>query len=89
VRVRRARAATVASRARRVGYGLFLLAGVVVVVGLATRFTAPVAATATACLVLGSLTLAPAIVVGYGVRAAEREDRALCDHARGTTKGDQ
>jgi hypothetical protein len=26
-------------------------------------------------MVLGSLVLAPAIVVGYGVRAADREDR--------------
>ena len=29
----------------------------------------------TACLVGGSIVLAPAIVAGYAARAAEREDR--------------
>ena len=29
----------------------------------------------TVCLVVGSILLAPAIVLGYAVKAAEREDR--------------
>ena len=61
---------------KRVGYGLFLVAdrrrsssasspG-------STGWSAP---RSSGCLVVGSLVLAPAIVFGYAVKAAEREDR--------------
>ena len=77
VRARRQRIGRLAATARKVGFALFGLALVVVVVGLFTSLTGAVTAVATACLVLGSLLLAPGIVIGYGVRAAERDDRAL------------
>jgi len=38
-------------------------------------FTSVVTAGTTACLVVGSLVLAPAIVFGFAVKAADREDR--------------
>ena len=77
VRARRARIGRLAATGRRVGFALFGVALAVVIGGMATTFNAAVAAVATACLVAGSVLLAPAIVVGYGVRAAERDDRAV------------
>jgi membrane-bound ClpP family serine protease len=76
VRARRQRIGRLAATARRLGFALFALALLVVVVGLFTSLTGAVTAVATACLVAGSVLLAPAIVIGYGVSAAERDDRA-------------
>jgi archaellum biogenesis protein FlaJ (TadC family) len=61
--------------ANRVGYLLFGVAIVVFVVAFAVGFTGPLVAVVTTCLVIGSLLLAPAIIAGYAVKAAEREDR--------------
>lgn len=61
--------------AKRVGYLLLLAAIVLVVIGLATDLPSGVTGTATACLVAGGIVLCPAIVLGYAVNAAEREDR--------------
>jgi hypothetical protein len=47
----------------------------VLVVGLATTFSDAVSRIVIACLVLGSLVLAPAIILGYATKAAERQDR--------------
>lgn len=74
VRVRRARIARLVDVGKRVGYGLFALAIVLFVVGLVAGFTSTTTSAIVACLVVGSLVLAPAIVFGYAVRAAERED---------------
>jgi hypothetical protein len=72
---RRARIARWVSIGQRVGYGLFLAAVVLFVVGFAAGFDGGVGPAIIACLVAGSLVLAPAIVFGYAVKAAEREDR--------------
>lgn len=77
VAARRQRIGRLAAAGRKLGFALYGLALLVVAVGLATTLTGAVVATATACLVVGSILLAPAIVVGYGVRAAERDDRAV------------
>lgn len=74
VRVRRARIARLVDVGKRVGYGLFALAIVLFVVGLVAGFTSTTTSAIVTCLVVGSLVLAPAIVFGYAVRAAERED---------------
>jgi hypothetical protein len=76
VAARRQRIGRLAAAGRKLGFALYGLALAVVFVGLATTFNGAVAAAATACLVAGSVLLAPAIVVGYGVRAADRDDRA-------------
>jgi hypothetical protein len=75
VRAKRARIARWVSRGQRVGYGLFLVASILFVAGFAVGFDGWVGTTIIACLVVGSLVLAPAIVFGYAVKAAEREDR--------------
>lgn len=75
VLARRARVARLATHGRRLGAGLFALAALLVVAGLAWRFTSVLATAATAALVVGSAVLAPAIVAGFAVRAAEREER--------------
>lgn len=73
---RRARIAALVQAGKRAGYGLYLLAVVLFAVGLAAGFTSGATTAIVASLVVGSLVLAPAIVFGYGVRAAERDDRA-------------
>ena len=75
VRERRARIARWVALGQRVGYGLFSLAIVLFVVGFAAGFDGIVGPTIIASLVVGSIVLAPAIVFGYAVKAAEREDR--------------
>ena len=46
------------------------------VVAFVVGFTGPLVAAIVGALVVGSLLLAPAIVLGYAVKAAEKEDRA-------------
>jgi hypothetical protein len=48
---------------------------VFVVVGLVGTFSTTVATGAIVCLIAGSIVLAPAIILGYAVNAAERDDR--------------
>lgn len=75
VLVRRRQLARAAEVAQRSGYALFGVAVVLFVVGFATRFTDGLVAAVIVALGLGSALLAPAIVVGYAVKAADREDR--------------
>lgn len=77
VRVRRARIARLVEVGQRVGYGCFGVAVVAFVIGFAVGFTDAVVTLVVACLLVGSVILAPAIVFGYAVKAAEREDREL------------
>jgi hypothetical protein len=75
VLARRRQVARVAEVAQRLGYALFAAAVVLFVVGFAAGFTPLVVTTIVAALVVGSLLLAPAIVAGYAVKAADRDDR--------------
>jgi uncharacterized membrane protein YgdD (TMEM256/DUF423 family) len=75
VRVKRAQMERFAVLGKRVGYLLFLAACVLFVVGFLMDLTVTMVTIITACLVVGSILLAPAIVIGYAVKAAEREDR--------------
>jgi hypothetical protein len=77
IRERRARIARLVELGQRVGYGLFGVAIVGFVVGFATGFSSTWTTVVVASIVVGSLVLAPAIVLGYAVKAAEREDREL------------
>ncbi|MGH9110871.1 MAG: hypothetical protein ACRDZN_00990 [Acidimicrobiales bacterium] len=72
---RRRQLSRYADIAQRAGYLLFGLAIVVFVVGFVAGFSSGVVSAVVAALVVGSLLLAPAIVVGYAVRAADRDDR--------------
>lgn len=71
---RRARMARLAAAGSRVGYGLMLAAIAAFVVGMLTSLDTwgPVVIV---CLALTTVTLAPAMVLGYAVKAAAREDR--------------
>lgn len=60
---------------QRVGYGLFGLAIVAFVVGFVVGFESWAVTAIVVSIVVGSLVLAPAIVFGYAVRAADRADR--------------
>ena len=64
-----------ATAGRRLGYSLYLLSLGVFAAGLVFSFNDALASVAAAALVAGSVVLAPAIIVGYGVRAADRADR--------------
>jgi hypothetical protein len=75
VQARRANAARFAALGKRVGYALFLVAIVAFVAGAIAGFSAPYVTVVVASIAVGSLFLAPAIVIGYGVKAAEREER--------------
>lgn len=75
VRVRRARIARWVELGQRIGYGLFGVAVVGFVAGFVAGFTDRWVTLIVACLLVGSVILAPAIVFGYAVKAAERDDR--------------
>jgi len=60
---------------KRVGYGLWLVAIVTFVLGMATTLRPVMTVIVVGSLAVGSALLAPAIVVAYGVRAADREER--------------
>ena len=63
------------SLALRGGYGLYLLATVLFFWAIITDFTDALSGAITACLIIGSVLLAPALVFYYGVKAADRADR--------------
>ena len=74
---RRVRIAKAVRGGKRVGYGLFLLAMVLFFIGIATEFSGALTGVIATCMVIGSLVLAPAIVFGYAVRSAHREDHEM------------
>ena len=61
--------------ANRVGYLCFVISMVVFAVALATSFNSLASTVIITGLIVGSILLAPAIVLGYAVKAAERDDR--------------
>jgi hypothetical protein len=79
VRAKRARIARAVEVAQRVGYGAFGVAVVAFVLGFVVGFDGAFVAVVVTALLVGSAVLAPAIVLGYAVKAAEREDR---EHGR-------
>ena len=75
VLAKRARIARWVQLGQRVGYGLLVLAVVLFFVALLTEFSGVLAGLIIAAVIVGSIVLAPAIVFGYAVKAADREDR--------------
>ena len=74
VLVRRAQLERLANLGQRVGYLFLLVAVVAFFAGLATSY-AIWGTVVLAAMALCTVTLAPAIVLGYAVKAAAREDR--------------
>ena len=75
VRARRQQIARWTLRANRVGYLCFAAAVAAFVLAFAFGFTGTMSALIIGALVAGTVLLAPAIVLGYAVKAAERDDR--------------
>ncbi len=65
--------------ANRLGYLCFGIAIVTFVIGFIVSFNAAVSTIVITSMIVGSALLAPAIVLGYAVKAAERDDR---EHGR-------
>jgi hypothetical protein len=79
VLARRALMGRLARLGKRAGYTCLGVALAVFLVGAAGEFTPVVVTLVVAALAMGSALLLPAIVIGYGVSAAEREDRGRGD----------
>lgn len=75
VRIRRRLIAKWTQMANRIGYLFFAVAIVAFVLAFSLGFNGTMSALIITCLVIGSILLAPAIVLGYAVKAAERDDR--------------
>lgn len=75
VRARRQQVAKWSLLANRIGYLLYAVTITCFVLAFAIGFNTTMVTIMTAGLVAGSVLLAPSIVLGYAVKAAEREDR--------------
>ena len=75
IRARRQQVARWSLLANRIGYLFIAVAVAVFVIGFALGFTPPVVAIVVTTLLIGSALLLPSIILGYAVKAAEREDR--------------
>ena len=75
VRARRQRIAKYTKLANRVGYLCWGVAVVTFIIGFVGSFNDMISTIVIASLITGSVLLAPAIILGYAIKAAEREDR--------------
>jgi Kef-type K+ transport system membrane component KefB len=75
VLVRRARIARLVEVGQRAGYALFGVAIVAFVFGFVRGYTDTLTTLVIGALLVGSVILAPSIVFGYAVKAADRDDR--------------
>ena len=75
VRARRERIASYTLLANRVGYLLLALAIAVFVIAFVIGFSQVMATIVILTMVASFVLLAPSIILGYAVKAAERDDR--------------
>ena len=73
--LRRQQASLIANTGRKIGYSIFFLSLIIFAIGLTVEFNNLVARTLTVLLILGSIVLAPSILLHYAVRGAEREEK--------------
>jgi predicted membrane protein len=74
---RRAQIARLADLGQKVGYGLFGVAVVAFVVAAVVGFSPAWVTVIVVAMLVGSVVLAPAIVLGFAAKAADREDREV------------
>lgn len=74
VRARRHRIAMYTKLANRLGYLCWGVAVVTFTVGFIGSFNDTVSTIVITSMIVGSVLLAPAIILGYAIKAAERED---------------
>jgi membrane protein YdbS with pleckstrin-like domain len=79
VRRRRRQIARATLLANRIGYLVLALAMALFVIAFAVGFSSTMAALVIVCMVVSFVLLAPSIVLGYAVKAAERDD---AEHGR-------
>ncbi len=75
VLARRARLKRITSLGQRTGYGLYLMSLVLGAVGIRWGYTPLLSTLIAVALVVGSMLLAPTIIMSHGIKAAEREER--------------
>tara|TARA_B000000475_G_C15932603_1_gene421414 strand:+ start:739 stop:1002 length:264 start_codon:yes stop_codon:yes gene_type:complete len=73
--LRRQQASLIANTGRKIGYSIFFLSLIIFAIGLTVEFNNLVARTLTVLLIMGSVVLAPSILLHYAVRGAEREEK--------------
>ena len=73
--LRRQQASLIANTGKKIGYSIFFLSLIIFAIGLTVEFNNLVARTLTVLLILGSIVLAPSILLYYAVRGAEREEK--------------
>ncbi|MDP6965012.1 MAG: hypothetical protein QGI12_03680 [Acidimicrobiales bacterium] len=73
--MRRKQASLIANTGRKIGYSIFFLSLIIFAIGLTVEFNDLVAKTLTVLLIVGSIVLAPSILLHYAVRGAEREEK--------------
>jgi hypothetical protein len=74
VRARRAQIARWTLLANRIGYLTLALAVALFVIAFMVGFSAPMATLVVAMLIVSFVLLVPSIILGYAVKAAERDD---------------
>ena len=78
---RRARLKRIVSLGQRTGYGLYAASLVCGAVGIRWGYTPLLSTLIAVALVAGSMLLLPTIIMGYGIKAAEREERQAAARA--------
>ena len=73
VRSRRQTISRLNDAANRLGYLLWAIAMACFVTAFIIGFKGILVTTVTACIIAGSILLAPSIIIGYAVKAAERD----------------
>jgi hypothetical protein len=71
----RARVARWSTTGKRIGYLCFALAMVLFFVALALQLPGWAVASVVGLMLAGSIVLLPSIILGYGAKAADKEDR--------------
>lgn len=75
VRRRREMVAKYNLLANRIGYLFYAVSMSTFVMAFAFGFQGPLVTVVLVTLIIGSILLAPSIIIGYAVKAAERDDR--------------
>jgi hypothetical protein len=75
IRARRAKVAHYNLLANRIGYLFYAVSMSTFIMAFAFGFQGPLVTVVIATLIIGSVLLAPSIIIGYAVKAAERDDR--------------
>ena len=84
VLARRAQITRLVGIGKRIGYGLYLVAIIGFILAFTTGQNETWVVVVIGSMLIGSVFLLPAIIFGYGVKAAEREERRA---AAGGTSG--